>query len=268
MSLCFRRFALVFLALVVAPLAAPAQSWKVLEDDDWCDTVDYRVDYCEVREVTLPGGRDLIAVDSGGNGGIEVEAWDRNEIRVRARIRLWDVDEDEAADAAKLIEIRTDDRIEPHGPSRRHGRHWAVSFRLMVPASSNLELETSNGGITVRGVAGDLRLHTSNGGLALEDAGGDVRGRTTNGGIHVVLNGKSWSGDGLDLRTTNGGIDLEMPRGYSADLDTRTVNGRFRSDAVLVSDRFDRKQFRGMVGDGGALIRLETTNGGIRLRER
>lgn len=272
MSLHARRIALALLVLAATPLASKAQEWKILENDDWCRkewwSGHHGADYCEVREITLPAGRKLISVDSGGNGGIEVEAWDRKEIRIRAQVSLWDVDDDEAKDLASRIEILTDERIEPDGPRPRRGSGWAVSFRLMVPASSNLELDTRNGGISVKGVGGDLRLHTSNGGLALEDVTGDVRGRTTNGGIRVALNGKKWNGEGLELRTTNGGIDVEMPRGYSADLDTRTVNGRFHADTVLVSDRFDGKRFHGMVGDGGPLIRLETTNGGIRLRER
>jgi Toastrack DUF4097 len=262
--------ALVSAALLFLLPASPrAQQWKVLDGDDWCRDAG-RADTCEVREITLPPGRDLVAVDSGGNGGIDVKGWDHKEIRVQALVRAWDTDESDAADVLSRITIRTDGVIEPDGPRNRHEAHWAVSFRLMVPEKSNVELDTSNGGISVTGVTGDLRLHTNNGGLSLEDVGGDVRGRTTNGGIHVALKGKSWQGDGLDLRTTNGGINVEMPAGYSADLEARTVNGGVSSDVgsrrELRGDR-DGKRIRATLGDGGATLHLETTNGGIRLRE-
>ena len=41
--------------------------------------------HCEVRESTMPGG--ALTVDAGQNGGITVEAWDRNDVRVRAIVR-------------------------------------------------------------------------------------------------------------------------------------------------------------------------------------
>jgi hypothetical protein len=36
----------------------------------------------------------------------------------------------------------------------------------------------------------------------------DVRGRTTNGGVNVQLNGNTWKGVGLNVETTNGGVNL------------------------------------------------------------
>ena len=41
--------------------------------------------HCEVRDSTMPAG--ALNVDAGQNGGIVVEGWDRNEIRVRAIVR-------------------------------------------------------------------------------------------------------------------------------------------------------------------------------------
>jgi len=41
--------------------------------------------FCEVRESTMPAG--ALNVDAGQNGGISIEGWDRNEIRVRAVVQ-------------------------------------------------------------------------------------------------------------------------------------------------------------------------------------
>ena len=41
--------------------------------------------HCEVRESTMGAGP--LNVDAGQNGGIVIEGWDRNEIRVRAVVQ-------------------------------------------------------------------------------------------------------------------------------------------------------------------------------------
>lgn len=259
--------ALLLTALLAGP--APASDWIVLDDAEWCDNDHGRPDLCEVRETTLPH-RDWIEVDSGGNGGIEVEGWDRQEIRLRVKVLIWDADDDEEAERiAEEVVVETDGTITPDGPRRRrNGPHWSVSFRLMVPNRSNLDLHTSNGGVAIRDVNGEIRARTSNGGLSFHNVDGDVRGRTTNGGITLSLQGSSWKGQGLDLRTTNGGVDLTLPAGYSADLETSTVNGRVKSDIPLSMIEKRRGKVRATLGDGGATIRVETTNGGVRIHER
>jgi hypothetical protein len=52
-------------------------------DNSYGDRDDER--FCEVRESTMPAGP--LNVDAGNNGGISIEGWDRNEIRVRAVVQ-------------------------------------------------------------------------------------------------------------------------------------------------------------------------------------
>ncbi len=137
----------------------------------------------------------------------------------------------------------------------------------MVPKSSNMDLETNNGGVSIDGVTGRLEFNTTNGGIRLDDVHGDVRGRTTNGGLDIRLTGSEWQGRGLDVTTTNGGIDLMVPRGYNARLETGTVNGGMRIDfPITVQGRIGR-DISTDLGDGGTLIRVRTTNGGVDIRQ-
>jgi DUF4097 and DUF4098 domain-containing protein YvlB len=255
--------------LLALPAGALAQDWKTVDDDDWCDERKWNDRWCEVREIVLPANRDVIVVDAGRNGGVEVNGWDEDEIRVRAKVQVWEVDDDEAEEVARTVEISAGDRISVRGP--RPGRHdvaWSVSFRLDVPRESNLDLEAYNGGIRIEDVDGEIRFVTTNGGVRLEDLAGDVRGETRNGGVDIELSGSTWRGKGLDVETRNGGIDLDIPEDYSAELETSTVNGRIRSDLpVLIDDRHGRTLWAEL-GDGGPMIRLQTKNGGVRIRER
>ena len=259
----------VALGLAAFALSAGAVSaQQVAEDQDWCRDRDYDRDherYCEVREFTL-GAMDRITVDAAPNGGIKVEGWDRNEIRVLARVSGQADQMDDARALVQEVEVLTGRTISSDGP--RTGRHesWSVSFQIYAPRSSDLSLETTNGGIRIEDVAGDIDFNTTNGGVHLTGVAGDVRGRTTNGGLHIDLAGSEWQGAGLDVRTTNGGVKLTIPDGYNARLETGTTNGGMRFDfPVTVQGRIDRRLSVDL-GSGGKLIRAFTTNGGVTVR--
>jgi DUF4097 and DUF4098 domain-containing protein YvlB len=95
-----------------------------------------------------------------------------------------------------------------------------------------------------------------------------VRGRTTNGGVSVKLAGTRWNGSGLNVETTNGGVNLQMPANYAARLETSTVNGGFKSDFdinVKMRDWTRGVNISTDLNGGGAPIRVVTTNGGVRI---
>ena len=70
-------------------------------------------------------------------------------------------------------------------------------------------LNTRNGGISVRDVGGQVKLHTLNGGVSLTNVNGDIRGDTKNGGVTIALSGDHWDGQGLEIETHNGGINID-----------------------------------------------------------
>lgn len=227
--------------------------------------------HCEVREERLaPFGGPLV-VDARPNGGVRVEAWDQNEILVRAVVNAQAETEADAARIASEVRVEIGGgRVAATGPDMRGRRRegWHVSYRIYVPARTDLDLRSTNGGISIFGVTGALRFETTNGGVTLTDVSGDVRGRTRNGGVNVTLSGARWEGAGLDVETTNGGVNIAVPDGYSAELSARTVNGGLRSDVPLtVRGRIDR-EVNSTLGSGGAPVTVRTTNGGLRITRR
>lgn len=260
------------LLLVVAMLPAELSGQQtVVRDSDWCDEAGSHGDLervCEVREHTYrsPGG--TIDVSAHPNGGITVEGWDRDEIRVRALVQAWAESEGEARTLLERVEVTDGGRdISSDGPrSDWDEEHWVVSFRVNVPRNTDLDLDTKNGGISIDGVSGRIRFETTNGGVSIDELAGDVKGRTTNGGISVRLNGDTWQGSGLDVVTTNGGVTMRIPEGYSARLETGTVNGGLRIDfPITVQGRID-DEISTDLGDGGPTIKARTTNGGVVIR--
>lgn len=220
---------------------------------------------CEMREMTLPATGSL-NVDAAPNGGITVKAWAKGEILLRARVETWGETKPEAEARLKEVKITTGSKVSADGPRSAGRSHYLVSYEVFVPSRIDLTLHSTNGGISIAGVNGTIAANTTNGGLKLAGLAGKVSAHTTNGGVKVELAGATWHGEGFDVSTTNGGVDIQVPADYSARLEARTTNGGFRSDLpVQVEGKYSGKRVSATLGKGGALVKVETTNGGIRL---
>jgi DUF4097 and DUF4098 domain-containing protein YvlB len=92
-----------------------------------------------------------------------------------------------------------------------------------------------------------------------------VDGRAVNGRIEVTLVGDRLAGEGVELATVNGPVTLRIPRNFSAQLELETVTGGMDVDfPITVSGRLGRR-ISTALGDGGPLVRVETTGGAIRI---
>jgi hypothetical protein len=263
------RLGLTMAALLVAPgTSAQERDSRMDCGDDWAGWRDGRgARVCAIRELTIPRPAAL-AVDAGPNGSIRVTGDNRRDVGVRAQVQAWGRDDEEAARVASEVVIHTDGTLRAEGPDQSGRVGWSVSYDVLAPREIDLALEAHNGSIAVGDVRGELALRTHNGGISLDGVAGDVRGRTTNGGVTATLTGEAWEGAGLDLETTNGGVRLRVPEDYSARLETRTINGGVNIDfPVLVQGRIGR-EISTTLGDGGALVRAETTNGHVRISRR
>lgn len=228
-----------------------------------------KISTSELRELTVAANGRL-EVDGARNGGISVRGENRSDVLVRACVQAWGSSEQEAKSLASSVRINTGSVIKADGPDENG---WSVSYEIRAPRNSNLALRAQNGGISVKSVDGDIDVNTVNGGVSIADAAGTVRGRTTNGGLSVVLAGSGWKGSGLDLQTTNGGVNLILPSNFAANVEAGTVNGGFSSDfpGLQVEKQSDRsygpqpKKVAASINGGGAPVRVVTTNGGIRI---
>ena len=263
----------VVLAVVVmgGVAATQAQAQWQRADVGWCDQDRGGRDqdrFCLALEADFddPGA---LSIDGGMNGGVTVEGWERSGVEVRAKVWANARSPERAEEIADAVEVRMDDgRLSADGPDTGRREGWGVSWEIMVPHSTDLDIETFNGGIAVADVSGRVRFEALNGGVRLSEIGGDVQGRTTNGGLHIELDGTNWEGEGLDVQTTNGGVTLRVPENYSARLETGTVNGGIDIDfPVVVEGRIGRR-LTTTLGEGGATIRAVTTNGGVKIVRR
>jgi len=265
------RFCFYVLVLVIAGFASVSAQNKTDKRDfcsnNWSNGDKFSSN--EVREMTLAAGS--LTVDGKRNGGIHVRGENRSDIAVRACVRAWGNTESEANALAKNIRIETGGSLRAEGPTEE--KNWSVSYEILVPRNTNLDLTTMNGGISIKDVEGNIEFKAVNGGIHLDNLAGSVKGRTTNGGLHISLSGNTWRGSGLDVETTNGGVHLSMAENYAARFETRTVNGGFKSEIAALEvqkDENNRYRTNGVniskdINGGGALIRVVTTNGGVKI---
>lgn len=266
--------ALVATALTSGLAAAVLPAQQVTSGGDWCDDGnnygDDREVHCEVREFTVPALGVAMTVNAEPNGGIAVEGASRSDILVRARVQATAPTAADARALANQVEVvATGERVQANGPTNLPRRtSWSVSYRLEAPQQTPLNLRSSNGGISIKGINSRVEFRTVNGGVSLSRVGGSIEGRTTNGGITVDLDGSTWEGQGLDVETTNGGVKLALPAGYSAHLEASTHNGGLNIDfPITVQGRLGRSISTDL-GSGGPTLSVRTSNGGVKIARK
>jgi DUF4097 and DUF4098 domain-containing protein YvlB len=222
-----------------------------------------RARVCEVREQTM-GALPRLDVDATPNGGITIRGWDRKDILVRARVQASARTEAEAETLLGQVNVNTSaGRVRAIGPTNLREAWFDISYEVFVPHQIDLSIETLNGGLTVSDVGGQIRYKTVNGGIAMKRVAGDVKGGTVNGGIDIEVTGDRWHGQGLEATTTNGGVSLSLPAQFSAQLRVNTVHGGV-SAGELAAPR--ATSIDTTLGSGGAVLRLATVNGGVRVK--
>jgi hypothetical protein len=226
-----------------------------------------RARHCDIREQTLPAIGSL-SVDSSPNGGTTVKGWLRNDVLVRARIEA-SADTQSAADLmAGQVSIDTSGgQVRASGPQSANNSGWSASYEIFVPQTTDLTLNTINGGLTISDVRGQIRFNVTNGGVHLKRVAGDVGGATVNGGVQVELAGPFWEGRQLEVSSHNGGVTLTVPSEYSAHIKAETSSGRIQSDfPITVVGNVTPRNLEFDLGSGGSLIHVSTTNGGVNLK--
>ena len=265
-ALAFPLLLLPVLALPPAPAAAQDT------DHEWCRERPRDHDHCEVRELTVQTRGGALAVNARPNGSIRVEGWDGSDVRVVARVTTKARSYEDARSLAGEIQVEAEPgRIRTEGPrvSRtgwRDREGWSVSYRILVPTGTDLDLESTNGSIGVAGVSGGVTARTTNGSVRLADVSGSVQARSTNGSVQASFQEGFRLRNATELRTTNGSVTVSFPSDLSARLEASTTNGSIHTDfPITVQGRIGRR-VSAILGDGGPDLILRTTNGSIRLQ--
>ena len=123
-----------------------------------------------------------------------------------------------------------------------------------------LDARTSGGTITASKSNGTLDLRTSGGSIRLDEIGGTITARTSGGSIHTKM---FQVGDHVELRTSGGSITIAIPEGNGYELDLQ--GSRVHTELRNFSGEVERNKVKGVINDGGPVIRARTSGGSVRI---
>jgi len=243
------------------------------------------------------------------DGSIEIRTSDRPEVTVTVEKRSFskegaariDVHTEQNGDHV-VVDVRLPKE------NHMFGIGWMnTSARLIVtlPAVSNVQARSGDGSIdiervsgaielrsgdgTIRGrqLVGDLKAHTGDGSIKLDDVSGaldvdtgdgsitvdgkltSVRARTGDGSVTIHAASGSAAEADWTITTGDGAVVLEVPDGFSGELDAHTGDGRITMHEISlnnVTGQIGKSTVRGRLGSGGYAVRVRTGDGSITLR--
>src|SRR5438093_12348487 len=170
---------LTILMLIALPLITDAQSRRtgrssgasVDSDRPVTNCGDIRVTYDRrpaitgETEMTLPPSQVSNLQAQMSNGGIYLSGWDRNEYSVKTCKAVPADDPNASSTLGEITTTNANGRISVSGPN---GREWMANLIIRAPRLSSLALQTQNGPLQLRDLAGNIQLSASNGPISLD----------------------------------------------------------------------------------------------------
>jgi len=215
-----------------------------------------------INETRPLDARGTLEIDNL-KGRIQVQAWDRNEVRVTGTL---------GDGVEKLVVEGSGDHLEvrvqypEHIGAWREDRTGPTDLRLMVPLQANLEIESVSADIDVDGVApGELEIDSVSGNITVAAAPSRASIESVSGDLRLTLNtgkasSESVSGDVRLSGRLDGEVNVETVSG-DIHVDSRGERLRRLSTGTVSGDA----DIRIALASGGQ-VRSETVSGDVRLR--
>ncbi|HEX8145204.1 MAG TPA: hypothetical protein VF553_21740 [Pyrinomonadaceae bacterium] len=242
----------------------------------------------EVRRFGYGGALTILGAPAGS---ITIEAWPRSEVDITADIELRaDTEEDltrlaavntflldEDTNHLRILSVGTHDRatmkrVAKGFPKQLLGLPWKIDYRIRVPAITDIEIDAGRGPITLKGVEGAIRLTALEGDMTLNPAGGLLTATVGAGHVNITLASRNWRGAGADIRLATGDLTLELPAGYSGDINadilrTGRIENQYPTLEPCERTTFTPRSIKGRAGAGGPQLSLTVGDGILRIKK-
>jgi DUF4097 and DUF4098 domain-containing protein YvlB len=198
------------------------------------------------------------------SGTIEVESWNRDEIRLSATIESPNAHVvPKQIDQSLVIDVMSDNKA--------RGDVGDINFKLQVPISSSVDLETRRGQISVSNLRGaSVRAHVSSeGDITLSNiVATQVIAQNTIG--NIFFDGEFSRGGTYEFKSTKGDITIRIPgnsafRMVATSPARKIVLGDFWNNGFKTQDG---RKYVGDVGDGRSSVSVTNFNGSITFMRR
>jgi hypothetical protein len=287
------KFRLILLTIFTSALIAPFNhSFFSASQDNKAPSVPTLLKRTATRhETTRFNYGGTVTILGAPKGSVKVEGWQRNEVELTADLE-WQAESeadlnllaplnnfafDEDSDHLRIITTGTHDRVflkkvAKNFPKRLLNLPWKIDYRLRVPASTDVEIDTGHGPIALSGVEGSVRINATEGEAALTLTGGTVSVTMAAGNVNLSIPVRSWRGSGAEIRIAAGVLSVDLPAGFNGDIDAdvlrvgKIVNGYEGLESREKSGITERT-IRARAGSGGAFFRFTVGDGVINIKK-
>ena len=209
----------------------------------------------QLRINSINGSIEILGVAGLSNVEITGEKKVDSENHADAQAHLKDLD-------VKISSSGTEIYVETEYPNETFGRGYSVNFQIWVPDNWHVLTDLTNGEVYVDSLNSDVDIDLTNGNVVLNEVFGNVNVDVTNGQVDgklfLPLNSQ------FDISTTNGVINLLIPKTTSANFTAQVTNGIIKTYELSFSNMSNTNQnVTGKLGNGQGAIQLKTTNGNI-----
>lgn len=148
-------------------------------------------------------------------------------------------------------------------------------FTLTIPAGVDLDVDGGNlGSIRAEGFSSELELRTNVGSITLVDVTGPITAHTSTGTIEVSFSKVNQDAP-ISISSSTGIVDVSLPTSTKADIELRSTMGDVFSNFDLEVPREDgmraiagQRKIRGQLNNGGVKIKLTSSTGDVYLRKK
>jgi DUF4097 and DUF4098 domain-containing protein YvlB len=235
------------------------------------------------KTYTLSGTPDLKVTTS--DAAIRVSTWDRNEIEARVTSEGYKIGENGLHiiehQTGNIVEIEV---RYPHSDIHFGWHHSRVEINIQMPKNGNTNLRTGDGSVRLAGLSGKMDISTGDGSVEVDSVDGVLHAHTGDGHIRAYGRFDDLAldtGDGrIDatalanskmnsdwrINTGDGSVSLRVPETLAANVELHTSDGHIDFDLpITTSGRFKSNTINGTMNGGGRMLSVHTGDGSIRL---
>lgn len=206
----------------------------------------------------------------GINGPVTVEAVDGNTAEVRVTSTAGNMSD---LNENQITVEHTESSLTVRGKGSNSWGFWKwlrgggeARHNVVLRLPRNVELATrgTNGKVVIGEMEGPVQVSGVNGRVEIGGARGLAEVNGVNGTVTLTITelGK----DGAKVNGINGGVELRLGSDVNADLNLNGINGQITVEAPNVEvQEQKRSKLRARVGTGGANIKANGINGGVRI---
>nr|MDP9263823.1 hypothetical protein [Acidobacteriota bacterium] len=145
-----------------------------------------------------------LRLEAARNGGIAVVGWERNDILIKACKAAGGGSEAEGKRRLGETHIQVEGgAVSATGPVDEG--LWVVHLLAFVPKGMKLEMDATNGPISLRKFEGTVNVRTVNGPISIHRSSGEINARATNGPVSL-----SESSGNIHIEVQNGPLDINL----------------------------------------------------------